>query len=116
MKIRTNPTLAALAAALALALPAGALAQPAAEAKAAKPAAAAPKAAAAVVQPFERGSDLGQQAGQVAELGVVHRALDGAALGVAQRHDQARAGQLGGEFQAAPDVVVDEVAAHRHAA
>jgi hypothetical protein len=46
MKIRTNPTVAALAAALALALPAGALAQASGEAKAAKPAAAAPKAAA----------------------------------------------------------------------
>ena len=46
MKIRTNPTLAAIAAALALALPAGALAQAAGEAKATKPAAAAPKAAA----------------------------------------------------------------------
>jgi len=46
MKNRMNPKLAAFAAALALALPAGALAQPAGEAKAAKPAAAAPKAAA----------------------------------------------------------------------
>ncbi len=44
MKNRTNPTLAALAAALALALPAGAFAQSSGEAKAAKPAAAAPKA------------------------------------------------------------------------
>ncbi|MCW5591407.1 MAG: DUF2950 domain-containing protein [Burkholderiales bacterium] len=46
MKNHMNPKLAALAAALALALPAGVLAQPAGEAKAAKPAAAAPKAAA----------------------------------------------------------------------
>ena len=46
MKNRMNPKLAALAAALSLALPAGAIAQQAAEAKAAKPAAAAPKAAA----------------------------------------------------------------------
>ncbi|HEX5628883.1 MAG TPA: DUF2950 domain-containing protein, partial [Usitatibacteraceae bacterium] len=42
MKIRTNPAVAALAATLALALPAGALAQAAAESKPAKPAAAAP--------------------------------------------------------------------------
>src|SRR5512139_1933436 len=47
MKIRTNPIVAALAAALALALPAGALAQAAAETKPAKPAAAATKKAAA---------------------------------------------------------------------
>ncbi len=44
MKIHMNPTIAALAAALALALPAGALAQASGDAKAAKPAAAAPKA------------------------------------------------------------------------
>lgn len=47
MKIRTNPAVAALAATLALALPAGALAQAAAESKPAKPAAAAPAKSAA---------------------------------------------------------------------
>jgi hypothetical protein len=47
MKTRMNPTIAAIAAALALAFPAGALAQAAAESKPAKPAAAAPAKAAA---------------------------------------------------------------------
>jgi hypothetical protein len=47
MKIRTNPAITALAAAIALALPAGALAQAAAESKPAKPAASAPAKSAA---------------------------------------------------------------------
>jgi hypothetical protein len=61
MKIRMNPHIAALVAALALAVPAGALAQAATETKPAKPAAAAPKKAAAqrtYASPEEAGKGL----------------------------------------------------------
>ena len=54
--------------------------------------------------------DLGEQAGEVAQFHVVHRALDGAAIGMADDGNQFCAGNFAGEFHAAEDVVIQHVA------
>ena len=58
--------------------------------------------------------DLGQQAGEVAELHVVDRALDGATARVPEDDDELRT-HLDGVFEAAELVVVHDVAGDAHA-
>ena len=59
---------------------------------------------------INRGFDLGQEAGEIAEVDVIDGALDGAAVGVANDDDEFGPGDLAGEFHAAEDVIVEDIA------
>src|SRR5882724_7619549 len=61
---------------------------------------------------IHRRLDLGEQAGEVAELDPVDGTLDRAARGVAHHQHDLRAGYLAGELHATEDVVVGDVAGH----
>src|SRR6202041_1069258 len=60
------------------------------------------------------GLNILERSSQIAQLHVVDRALDGAAIRMTQDDDELRSGHLGRVFEAPEDVGIDEVAGNAH--